>query len=81
MFPFKIGGLNITLMTVRKDFFDLQIEGEMFQHKWSELKQSSQFDWKNPQQDAFKVQTFGDELHSIKQTSRENPIDREFSTI
>ena len=63
-------------MTVRKDFFDLQVDGEMFQHKWSEMKQS--FTWDD---DPFKVKTFGDELHSIKATSRENPIDKEFALV
>ena len=63
-------------MTVSKDFFDLQVDGEMFQQKWSEMKQSFRWD-----DDPYKVQTFGDEMHSIKSTSREKPIDKEFALV
>ena len=54
--------------------YDLEVEGEVLQQLWQEIKDTKVFDWKtkDKKHDPYDIKSFGDELNQvIKPTTRE----------
>ena len=52
----------------------------MFWHRWQEVRDQNKIEWnpKKQKEDAYTIKTYNEDIYSMKQTSRESRIDKEF---